>query len=195
MPPMIRVGGRSACHLTQIIPRHNRVGVRTANAPRRFGRNPAWPHVTDAATDSTLAEPALVLLGIHPGKTGIRTFLFGLADNLDRSQIHARSCGVLVVDCFSITISVLIPPRPHSAGEPFAQASSRAYRGDYTCFFQQTIYSFHHFVLGNKATKARPCLITTGQLRIVRQPHHKVRSDGSFQFTSPLPASHLAVND
>ena len=82
MPAVIGMRGRPSGHFTQEVACNDRIGIRAAHSQGGLRRDLAGAHVTDAAAQPLLAEPALVLLRLHAGEAGIDAVVVRLDKHL-----------------------------------------------------------------------------------------------------------------
>ncbi len=100
--------------LAQEISRHNRVDVGSADTEAVLRRNPAGPHVADAAADTAFTEPALVSLVVHPEKAQVYIVLLSLTYSHNRGQVN---CTVLRFFTFFIHLNTPVRVVCHSGTE------------------------------------------------------------------------------
>jgi hypothetical protein len=90
MPPMIRVGRRSAGNVTDGITGYNGIIGSTADSfvgAQFFRDNPAWTLQANPAANTGIAKITTGLLGFGPVKTGQESYFFRFDEHFPRGGV------------------------------------------------------------------------------------------------------------
>ena len=87
MPAMVRVRRCAAGDLAQEVAGDDGVGVRSADAPRRLGRDAAGAHVADAAADAVVPNPHCAPLRVQPVADRDLMVRVGLRQDFERGLV------------------------------------------------------------------------------------------------------------